>query len=55
MAWAPEEQAVTTAWFGPRKPYFMETCPEARLIRQDGIKKGETRLGPFFDRVREVS
>ena len=20
MAWAPEEQAVTTAWFGPLKP-----------------------------------
>ena len=47
MACAPVEQAVTTAWFGPLKPYLMDSCPEAKLINADGIKNGEIRRGPF--------
>ena len=46
MAIAPVEQAVTTAWFGPRKPYLMESWPETRLIRVAGMKKGLSRRGP---------
>ena len=44
MACAPVEQAVTTEWLGPLKPYLIEIWPEARLIRQAGIKKGLTRF-----------
>ena len=29
---APVAQAVTTEWFGPLRPWRIETCPEARLI-----------------------
>ena len=47
MACAPVEQAVTTAWFGPLKPWRIETWPEARLIRRPGMKNGLTRRGPF--------
>ena len=47
IAWAPVEQAVTTAWLGPRNPYRIETWPAARLIRQDGMKNGLSRRGPF--------
>src|SRR5438477_5088003 len=47
IACAPLEHAVTTAWLGPENPYLMDTWPEARLIRFDGMKKGETRRGPF--------
>ena len=43
MAWTPVAQAVTTEWFGPLKPYLMETCPEARLISADGMKNGDIR------------
>src|SRR5207244_13606517 len=55
IAWAPVEQAVTTAWFGPLKPKRIETCPEARLISEEGMKKGEIRRGPFSFRVIEDS
>ena len=34
---------------------LIETCPDARLIRQDGMKNGETRRGPFSCRVSDVS
>ena len=51
---APEEHAVTTAWFGPLKPYFMDICPEARFIRQEGMKNGVTLFGPFSNKVIEV-
>jgi hypothetical protein len=44
---APVEQAVTTAWFGPIRPYLIETWPEIRLIRRPWTKCGETRPGPF--------
>ena len=47
IACAPVEHAVTTEWFGPFNPYFIEICPDARLIRQDGMKKGLILLGPF--------
>src|SRR6185295_9361860 len=40
IACAPVAQAVTTAWFGPLKPYLIEICPEARLISALGMKKG---------------
>src|SRR3546814_3741262 len=44
-ACAPVEQAVTTAWLGPLKPYLMETCPDARLISAEGMKNGPTLRG----------
>ncbi len=47
IACAPVEQAVTTEWFGPLKPYLILTCPDNKLISADGIKKGLTFLGPF--------
>ncbi len=47
MACAPLEQAVTTAWFGPLKPYLIETWPETRLIKRPGMKNGLTRRGPL--------
>jgi len=28
-------------------PWRIETCPEARLIRAEGMKKGLTLRGPF--------
>ena len=46
MAWAPVEQAVTTAWFGPLNPNRIETWPEIRFISAPGIKNGDTRFGP---------
>ncbi len=47
MAWAPVAQAVTTEWLGPLKPWRIETWPDARLIRAEGMKNGLTRRGPF--------
>ena len=46
MAWDPEEQAVQVAVLGPLAPNRMESCPAARLIMEEGMKKGEIRLGP---------
>src|SRR5215470_19021538 len=40
-AWAPDEQAVHGAELGPRAPNRIETCPAARLMMLDGIKKGD--------------
>ncbi len=54
-ACAPVAQAVTTAWFGPLKPYLIETWPEARLISADGMKNGLTRRGPRSFSVSDVS
>ena len=54
-AWAPVAQAVTTEWFGPLKPYLIETWPEARLISAEGMKNGLTRRGPRSFRTSEVS
>jgi hypothetical protein len=42
-ACTPVAQAVTTEWFGPLKPNLIETCPDARLISAEGMKKGEMR------------
>ena len=55
IACAPVEHAVTTAWFGPLKPCFIDTCPEIRFIKHEGIKNGETLRGPRSCNVREVS
>ena len=55
MAWAPVEQAVTTALFGPLRPWAIETWPEARLMIRPGMKNGEIRRGPFSCRVTEAS
>ena len=43
IACTPVAQAVTAEWFGPLKPYLIETCPEARLISADGMKNGDSR------------
>ena len=55
IAWLPVAQAVTTEWLGPWKPYLIETWPEARLIRHDGMKNGEMRRGPFSFSVIDAS
>ncbi len=39
-------QAVTTAMFGPLKPYLIETWPEIMLMIEAGTKNGEMRRGP---------
>jgi hypothetical protein len=46
MACNPVVQAVTTAMFGPRKPYLIETWPEIMLMIDAGTKNGDTRRGP---------
>src|SRR6266852_5662834 len=48
MACAEAEHAVAVAEFGPRAPYRIEICPEAKLTIADGIKNGEIRPGPPF-------
>ena len=50
MAWLPVAHAVTTEEFGPLAPKRIEISPEAMLTMSIGMKKGETRSGPF---VRE--
>ena len=55
MAWAPVEQAVTTAWLGPLNPWRIDTCPDARLIRAEGMKNGLIRLGPLSRRRIDAS
>src|SRR5271165_893181 len=39
-------QAVAVASLGPLAPYFMDTCPAARLTMAAGMKKGEILRGP---------
>ena len=36
-------------WGGKRtlRPYFIDICPAARLMRSLGTKRGETFLGPW--------
>ena len=38
---APVAQAVTTEWFGPLKPYFIEIWPDKRFTNEEGIKNGD--------------
>ena len=45
---APVEQAVTTAWFGPIRPYLIETWPEIRLISRPWTKCGRDPARPLF-------
>ncbi len=47
IAWLPVAQAVTTAEFGPFAPKRMDTSPDAILTIIIGMKKGDTRSGPF--------
>ena len=42
-------------WLGPLKLYLIETCPEAKLIKLDGIKKGLIFLEPLFSNKIELS
>src|SRR5216110_3673877 len=46
IACAEAEHAVAVAEFGPRAPYRIEMCPEARLIIAEGMKNGEIFPGP---------
>src|SRR5262249_62193286 len=46
MACAEAEHAVQVAELGPLAPKRMETCPAARLMMADGMKKGEIFRGP---------
>jgi hypothetical protein len=46
-------QAVTTAWFGPLKPYAIETWPETRLISADRDEESLERHHQF-NRVKAV-
>ena len=43
IACTPVAQAVTTEWFGPLKPYLIDTWPDARLISAEGMKNGDSR------------
>src|SRR3954471_4257959 len=43
--------AVAVASFGPLAPQRIETCPAARLIIAEGIKKGEILRGPPSSRA----
>ena len=39
-------------WFGPLKPYLIETLPDARLISDAGMKNGEIRRAlPMLTRM----
>ena len=40
-------QAVTSARFGPRRPYWIDTCPAAALMMLPGMKNGEILRGVF--------
>ena len=46
MACADAVQAVHVARFGPLAPKRIETCPAARLMIDEGMKKGEILRGP---------
>ena len=41
IACVPVAQAVTGELFGPLRLYLIEICPDSKLIKEDGIKKGE--------------
>ena len=49
MALVALAQAVATAEFGPRRPYWIETWPLAALTISLGIVKAETLSGPFCE------
>ena len=36
---------------GPFRPCFIDICPEAKLIKHEGIKKGLILFGPFSVKV----
>ncbi len=40
-------QAVTSARFGPRRPWWIDTCPAAALMMLPGMKNGEILRGVF--------
>ena len=48
-------QAVTGAPSGPLSPWRMDTCPAARLTRNDGTVNGDSRCGPRVSVVRTAS
>ncbi len=49
MALVALAQAVATAEFGPRRPYWIETWPLAALTISLGMVKAETLSGPCAD------
>ena len=49
MALVALAQAVTTTWFGPRSPYWIESWPLAALPISLGMVKAETLSGPFVE------
>ena len=49
MACAPVEQAVTTEWFGPLRPWAMETCPEAMIDDAAGDEERRDPTRPLLD------
>ncbi len=46
MACADAVQAVHVARFGPFALKRIDTCPAARLMMEEGMKKGEIFRGP---------
>src|SRR4029450_12537415 len=52
IAWLPVAHAVTTEEFGPLAPKRIDTRPDAMFTMSIGMKKGETRSGPFSRRFR---
>ena len=47
--------AVTGAPSGPLRPWRIDTCPAARLTRNDGTVNGDSRCGPGVSVVRTAS
>ena len=41
MQWLAVVHAVTTAMFGPLRPYMIDSCPEIMLMMVPGTKNGE--------------
>ena len=46
MLWLAVVQALTTAMFGPLRPYMIESWPEIMLMMVPGTKNGEILRGP---------
>ncbi len=47
MAFEPDAQAVTAGIAGPRQSWRMAIIPAAMLPSSIGMKRGDTRRGPF--------
>ena len=49
MALVALAQAVTTTWFGPRSPYWMDKLGAGGVADQLGDGEGRDLVGPLFE------